>query len=106
MIFAGGRGERMSVLSYGRAKPSLSFAGSFRVIDFVLTNCVYSEIGDIAVVGKGVTIPSHTAMCSGCTILPDVEPGNFVKHVVHAGTVVAHYSAHLANVGAVANQTA
>jgi glucose-1-phosphate adenylyltransferase len=49
MILAGGRGERMGILSYARAKPSLSFAGKFRVIDFVLTNCVRSGISDIAV---------------------------------------------------------
>ncbi len=49
MILAGGRGGRMDILCQGRAKPSLPFAGSFRVIDFALTNCVRSGIKDIAV---------------------------------------------------------
>lgn len=49
MVLAGGRGGRMGILCQGRAKPSLSFAGSFRVIDFVLTNCVRSGIRDISV---------------------------------------------------------
>jgi glucose-1-phosphate adenylyltransferase len=49
MILAGGRGERMGILCQGRAKPGLPFAGSFRMIDFALTNCVRSGIRDIAV---------------------------------------------------------
>jgi glucose-1-phosphate adenylyltransferase len=47
MILAGGRGTRMDILSYERAKPLLSFAGGFRVIDFVLTNCLRSGIKEI-----------------------------------------------------------
>ena len=47
MILAGGRGRRMDILSYERAKPLLSFGGGFHVIDFVLTNCLRSGIKDI-----------------------------------------------------------
>ncbi len=47
MILAGGRGRRMDMLCHDRAKPLLSFAGRFNVIDFVLTNCVRSGINDI-----------------------------------------------------------
>ncbi|MCJ7655509.1 MAG: sugar phosphate nucleotidyltransferase, partial [Dehalococcoidia bacterium] len=32
-----------------RPKPALPFAGRFRVIDFSLSNCIHSQIGDIAV---------------------------------------------------------
>jgi glucose-1-phosphate adenylyltransferase len=49
MILAGGRGSRMGMLSYCRAKPLLPFAGRFRVIDFGLTNCLRSGVSDIAV---------------------------------------------------------
>ncbi len=49
LIMAGGRGKRMSVLCHERPKPVLPFAGKYRVIDFTLSNCVYSEIPDIAV---------------------------------------------------------
>ena len=37
MILAGGRGSRLDILSLGRAKPSVPFAGKFRIIDFVLS---------------------------------------------------------------------
>jgi glucose-1-phosphate adenylyltransferase len=49
VIMAGGRGSRMDVLCRLRPKPTLPFAGKFSVIDFALSNCVYSGIGDVAV---------------------------------------------------------
>ncbi|AGB41104.1 glucose-1-phosphate adenylyltransferase/glucose-1-phosphate adenylyltransferase, GlgD subunit [Halobacteroides halobius DSM 5150] len=49
LILAGGRGTRLDVLSEHRAKPSVPFAGKFRLIDFALSNCVNSGIYDIGV---------------------------------------------------------
>ena len=49
LIMAGGEGTRLSVLSEKRAKPSVPFAGKFRIIDFTLSNCVNSGIFDVAV---------------------------------------------------------
>jgi len=49
MLLAGGEGTRLSVLSEKRAKPSVPFAGKFRIIDFTLSNCVNSGIYDVAV---------------------------------------------------------
>src|SRR5512136_396109 len=49
MILAGGAGTRLGVLSDMRAKPAVPFAGKFRIIDFTLSNCVNSNIFDIAV---------------------------------------------------------
>jgi glucose-1-phosphate adenylyltransferase len=49
MIMAGGRGKRMNVLCHVRPKPALPFAGKFSVIDFALSNCVYSGITDLAI---------------------------------------------------------
>jgi glucose-1-phosphate adenylyltransferase len=49
MIMAGGEGTRLSVLSEERAKPSVPFAGKFRIIDFTLSNCINSGIFDVAV---------------------------------------------------------
>jgi glucose-1-phosphate adenylyltransferase len=43
-ILAGGQGSRLSVLSEHRAKPAVPFAGKYRIIDFTLTNCVYSGL--------------------------------------------------------------
>jgi glucose-1-phosphate adenylyltransferase len=49
MIMAGGEGTRLTVLSEKRAKPSVPFAGKFRILDFTLSNCVNSGIFDVAV---------------------------------------------------------
>ncbi|HUO96666.1 MAG TPA: glucose-1-phosphate adenylyltransferase [Steroidobacteraceae bacterium] len=49
IIMAGGRGERLKQLTISRAKPATPFGGKFRIIDFVLSNCVNSGIRQIAV---------------------------------------------------------
>lgn len=49
VILAGGSGERLSVLCDRRSKPSLPFGGSYRIIDFTLSNCANSSIDRVAV---------------------------------------------------------
>lgn len=49
MILAGGASESLSVLTEARAEPALPFAGKYRIIDFVLSNLVNSDIYNVAV---------------------------------------------------------
>ncbi len=49
MVLAGGRGTRLHQLTDWRAKPAVPFGGKFRIIDFVLSNCVNSGIRRIGV---------------------------------------------------------
>ena len=49
MVLAGGRGTRLHHLTDWRAKPAVPFGGKFRIIDFVLSNCVNSGIRRIGV---------------------------------------------------------
>lgn len=49
MVLAGGRGSRLHELTNWRAKPAVPFGGKFRIIDFVLSNCVNSGIRRIGV---------------------------------------------------------
>jgi glucose-1-phosphate adenylyltransferase len=49
VVMAGGRGERLKDLTKHRCKPATPFGGKFRIIDFVLSNCVNSGIRQIAV---------------------------------------------------------
>ena len=49
LILAGGRGTRVDILSEQRVKPSIPFAGKYRIIDFTLSNCTNSGIYDIAI---------------------------------------------------------
>ena len=44
IILAGGRGRRLGPLTDWRAKPAVPFGGTFRIIDFTLSNCVNSGI--------------------------------------------------------------
>ena len=49
VIMAGGRGERLKGLTEHRCKPATPFGGKFRIIDFVLSNCINSGIRQINV---------------------------------------------------------
>jgi len=49
IILAGGKGTRLKELTLSRAKPALSFAGKYRLIDFVLSNCTNSGIEKVGV---------------------------------------------------------
>jgi len=49
LVLAGGRGERLYPLTLDRTKPSVPFGGKYRIIDFVLSNLVNSEIYSIYV---------------------------------------------------------
>lgn len=49
VIMAGGRGERLKALTAHRCKPATPFGGKFRIIDFVLSNCVNSGIRQISI---------------------------------------------------------
>jgi glucose-1-phosphate adenylyltransferase len=44
MIMAGGKGERLYPLTKERSKPAVPFAAKYRIIDFVLSNFINSQI--------------------------------------------------------------
>ena len=49
IVLAGGEGKRLMPLTADRAKPAVPFGGSYRLIDFVLSNLVHGEIDRICV---------------------------------------------------------
>ena len=49
MILAGGKGTRLGLLTKKMAKPAVSFAAKYRIIDFPLSNCANSGINTIGV---------------------------------------------------------
>ncbi len=49
VVMAGGLGERLKDLTEHRCKPATPFGGKFRIIDFVLSNCVNSGIRQISI---------------------------------------------------------
>jgi glucose-1-phosphate adenylyltransferase len=62
LILAGGQGTRLNVLSKRRAKPGVPFGGTYRIIDFVLTNCMNSGIDRVG-------------------ILTQYRPGSLLEHI-------------------------
>jgi len=50
LILAGGKGGRLGLLTDDKAKPVMPFGGSYRLIDFALSNCVNSQISDVWVI--------------------------------------------------------
>lgn len=48
-VMAGGKGSRLEPLTGHRAKPAVPFGGKYRIIDFVLSNMINSEIYGIYV---------------------------------------------------------
>jgi len=48
-VMAGGRGERLDPLTRSRTKPAVPFGGRYRIVDFVLSNLVNSDISAIYV---------------------------------------------------------
>ncbi len=49
IVLAGGEGKRLWPLTADRAKPAVPFGGTFRLIDFVLSNLVNGEYRKICV---------------------------------------------------------
>ncbi len=49
IVLAGGEGKRLLPLTADRAKPAVPFGGTYRLIDFVLSNLVNSDLTKIAV---------------------------------------------------------
>jgi glucose-1-phosphate adenylyltransferase len=47
IILAGGAGGRLELLTHSRAKPAVPFAGTHRLIDFALSNCLNAELSEV-----------------------------------------------------------
>ena len=65
LILAGGRGSRLDILSENRVKPSVPFAGKYRIIDFTLSNCSNSGIFNIAILTQYIPFSLNDHIGSG-----------------------------------------
>ena len=61
IILAGGKGARLEPLTRDRAKPAVPFGGSYRIIDFSLSNCINSGLRKILVLSqyKAASLDRH-----------------------------------------------
>ena len=61
VILAGGRGSRLEPLTRDRAKPAVPFGGIYRITDFVLSNCLNSDMRRLLLLTqyKGQSLDRH-----------------------------------------------
>jgi glucose-1-phosphate adenylyltransferase len=82
IVLAGGKGTRLEPLTRDRAKPAVPFGGSYRIIDFVLSNCINSGLRRILVLTqyKALSLDRHINLgwrqyfCSELQEFIDVVP--------------------------------
>jgi glucose-1-phosphate adenylyltransferase len=58
-ILAGGKGSRLYPLTRDRSKPAVYFAARFRIIDFVLSNCINSGLRQIYILTQTKSLSLH-----------------------------------------------
>ncbi|MBM3815077.1 MAG: glucose-1-phosphate adenylyltransferase [Acidimicrobiia bacterium] len=89
ILLAGGAGERLYPLTRHIAKPAVPFGGSYRVIDFTLSNCINSQIRRIIVLTQYKSLELARHIRDGWNILSP-ELGEFIEVIppmkrVHEG---------------------
>ena len=47
VVLAGGAGSRLELLTHTRAKPAVAYAGHYRLVDVVLSNCQHSGLSEV-----------------------------------------------------------
>ncbi len=90
IVLAGGAGERLHPLTKDRAKPAVFFGGPYRIIDFVLSNCINSGLRRvfIATQYKSLSLNRHVRM--GWSVVSE-ELGEFVEILPPQKRVSEHW---------------
>ncbi len=78
IVLAGGAGERLNPLTKERAKPAVHFGGPYRIIDFVLSNCINSGLRRIYIATQYKSLSLHRHVRMGWSIVSE-ELGEFVE---------------------------
>lgn len=99
MLLAGGKGNRLGVLTRYRAKPAVPFGGKYRIIDFALSNCANSGIDTVGVLTQYQPLELNSYIGTGAPwdldringgafVLPpfqkDAHPGQWYKGTANA----------------------
>jgi glucose-1-phosphate adenylyltransferase len=86
MVLCGGKGERLYPLTRDRAKPSVPFLGSYRIIDFSLSNALNSGLRKIALVTQYKSLSLERHIINGWNIF-HAESGDFIISIPAQGRV-------------------
>jgi glucose-1-phosphate adenylyltransferase len=76
-ILAGGMGERLTPLTFDRAKPAVPFGGIYRIIDFTLSNCINSNLRKIFILSQYKSMSLERHLLLGWNLL-NLEMGEFI----------------------------
>ena len=89
-ILAGGRGERLGVLSEHRAKPALLYAGQRPLVDLAIRNCVRSGFDSVGVLAEYRWRSVQQALLNGAAASGKIEVALRVSPAA-SGTGAAEY---------------
>jgi len=78
IVLAGGAGERLAPLTRERAKPAVYFGGPYRIIDFVLSNCVNSGLRRVYIATQYKSLSLNRHIRQGWSIVSE-ELGEFIE---------------------------
>jgi glucose-1-phosphate adenylyltransferase len=90
MILCGGKGERLYPLTRDRAKPSVPFLGSYRIIDFSLSNSLNSGLRKIALLTQYKSLSLERHILNGWNIFHS-ESGGYIISLPAQGRVADHW---------------
>ena len=91
VVLAGGKGSRLEPLTLDRAKPAVPFGGSYRIVDFTLSNCLNSGLRHILVLTqyKAMSLQRHVNM--GWRNSCNWEMGEFIEIVPPEQRIDEHW---------------
>lgn len=78
IVLAGGVGERLSPLTRERAKPAVYFGGPYRIIDFVLSNCVNSGLRRVFIATQYKSLSLNRHIRQAWSVVSE-ELGEFIE---------------------------
>lgn len=78
MILAGGQGQRLVPLTNNMAKPAVRFAGSYRMIDFTLSNCINSGMRRVHLLTQYASSSLNRHVRKGWAPLLSDELGEYI----------------------------
>jgi glucose-1-phosphate adenylyltransferase len=75
IVLAGGQGERLYPLTRDRSKPAVPFGGTYRIIDFTLSNCLNSGLRKIYVLTqyKSGSLERHLKLGWDSVFSPELD---------------------------------
>src|SRR5215475_8550687 len=78
ILLAGGAGERLLPLTRDTAKPAVPFGGTYRIIDFTLSNCINSDVRRIFILTQYKSLELIRHVRDGWNILSP-EMGEYIE---------------------------